>query len=549
MPEKENIKIVFYRCGILPKHSYMYCKLVSAMSKKQLLKKTALISASTLLSRLLGIVRETLTMRYLGATALADAFLTAFKIPNTLRKAFAEGALSAAVVPVLAARVHENGKQSINGLMALLFIVFESIVFVLCIIGIIWAEDVIHLIAPGFCAETTIVTAQLLRIVMPFIAFVSMSALFAGALQSNNRFLVPALAPVFLNSVIIATLLLCLGFKMPVSTLCWGILLGGVLQCILHLYAYIHAGFGFAFFTWADIKTVRTIVVRFLLCLPSISLMELSSFIDTSFASCLKPGSISLLYLANRFMGIPLGVFAVAFATVMLPHMSRVVKFSPKRLSFYLLEGAKLVFWVCLPATVMMSFFAQPLFATLFLSSGKFTLAQVHEAAAILQAFLLGLFFFSFNKVILNAYYALQVTWVPAVIASATALINVLLDWFFIDSLQAVGLALATAMSAAIQTTLLLIVLWYGYNRTVYIRPMISFMGRYSIQVLFFFIPFWILYTLIEYVIRLSIGGFPQVFLLDGLGYWLWVGPLGCLYMGALWATRHLINQKIYFLQ
>jgi putative peptidoglycan lipid II flippase len=248
-------------------------------------------------------------------------------------------------------------------------------------------------------------------------------------------------------------------------------------------------------------------------------------------------------------MGIPLGVFAVAFATVMLPHMSRIVTFSPKRLSFYILEGAKLVFWVCLPITLMMSFFAQPLFATLFLSSGKFSLSQVTEAAAILRAFLLGLFFFSFNKVILNAYYALQVTWVPALIASITALINVLLDWLLIDYFHAVGLAFATTLSAAIQTILLLIVLWYGYKRKVYMQAMLSFMGMYCVQVLVFFIPFWIVYSCIEYVIQMYMSGFFQWFLLEGLGYWLWIGPLGCLYMGALWVTRNLIHQKIYFLQ
>jgi putative peptidoglycan lipid II flippase len=519
------------------------------MSKKQLLQKTALISASTMLSRILGIIRETLTIQFLGATALADAFLTAFKIPNTLRKAFAEGALSAAAIPVLAAKLHDHDKKSINGLMTLLFIVFESIVFLLCIIGIIWSESVIRIIAPGFCTQTATVAAQLLRIVMPFIATVSMSALFAGALQSDNRFLIPALAPVFLNGIIISTLIICLGFKMPVSFLCWGILCGGILQCGLHLYAYLRAGFGFASFNWTDIKIVRTVVVRFLLCLPSISLMELSSFIDTSFASCLKPGSISLLYLANRFIGIPLGVFAVAFATVMLPHMSRVVTFSPKRLSFYLLEGAKLVFWVCLPAMLMMSFFAKPLFATLFLSSNKFSLAQVEEAATILRAFILGLFFFSFNKVILNAYYALQITWVPALIASITALLNIVLDWLFIDHFHAIGLAFATTLSAMIQTIILLMVLWYGYKRTVYLHSLLTFMASYCIQVLVFFIPFLGTYYYTEHFIHMHMSTTAQTFLLQSLGYWLWVAPLGLLYMISLWFTRHLINKKIYFLQ
>jgi putative peptidoglycan lipid II flippase len=519
------------------------------MVKKQLLKKTAVISASTMLSRFFGIIRETLTIRYLGATALADAFLTAYKIPNTLRKAFAEGALSAAVVPVLTSRVHEHGKASINGLMMLFFIIFELCVLALCIVGVVWAKTIIQLIAPGFMPETVEISAQMLRIVMPFILSVSMSALFAGALQSDNRFLIPALAPVFLNIVIISTLLICLGFKLPVTVLCWGILVGGILQCIIHLIAYLQAGFGFAHFTHADLKTVRTVMVRFLLCLPSISLMELSSFIDTSFASVLKPGSIALIYLANRVVGIPLGVFAVAFATVLLPHMSRVVQVAPKRLSFYLLESAKLIFWICLPATLLLCFFAQPLFATVFLVGGKFNLAQVSEAATILCAFGVGLFFFSFNKVILNSYYALHITWVPAVIAACTAATNVLLNWLFIGPLQATGLALATSLSAVLQTILLLVVLQYGYKKTVYLRSFATFCMTYSMQAAFFFIPFWILYQGMEYSITHYTAGALQWFLLQSLGYWLWTGPLSCIYLGLLWYYRSWMNQRLYFLQ
>lgn len=502
-----------------------------------------------MLSRLFGIVREALTMRYLGATALADAFLTAFKIPNTLRKAFAEGALSAAVVPVLTSRVHEQGKSSINGLMILFFLVFELCVFVLCIVGMVWSHEIIALIAPGFSPETVATSAQMLRIVMPFIITVSLSALFAAALQSDNRFLVPSLGPVFINIVIILTLLLCLGFNLPVSVLCWGILIGGLSQCIVHLMAFYHAGFRFASFTTNDLVTVRTVLVRFVLCLPSISLMELSSFIDTSFASNLKSGSIALLYLANRVVGIPLGVFAVAFATVLLPHMSRVARFSPKRLSFYLLEGAKLVLWISLPVAVLLSFFAPALFETVFLTGNKFSMTQVHEAAAILRAFLAGLFFFSFNKVILNTYYALHITWVPAVIASCTALTNVLLNWLFIDAFQATGLAFATSLSAMIQSLLLLLVLHLFYKRKLYGRAFGDFLWKYSVQVFLFFIPFWVLYNIGEYILTRYTSGTIAWFLLHSLGYWMWTGPLGCLYLGALWYYRSWMHQKLYFLQ
>lgn len=502
-----------------------------------------------MLSRLLGIIRETLTIRYLGATALSDAFFTAFKIPNTLRKAFAEGALSAAVVPVLTARVHNEGKRSVSGLMSLFFIIFELCVFLLCILAMIAAQPLIAFIAPGFAPETVDTAAQMLRILMPFIISVSMSALFAGALQATNRFLVPAIGPVILNVVIIGALLYCLGFNAPVSVLCWGILIGGFVQCLIHYLAYLHAGFSFSAFGPAELSVARTVLVRFFLCLPSIALMELSSFIDTSFASLLKPGSVSLLYLANRFIGIPLGVFAVAFATVLLPHLSRVALVAPKRLSFYLLEGAKLVFWVALPAAVMISFFAKPLFATLFLPSGKFTADQVAEAASILRVFAIGLFFFSYNKIILNAYYAMHITGIPALIAGCTALCNVLLDWLIIDYLHATGLALATTLSFMVQTIFLLLVLHYRYQRPIYVKQLMRFTVIYGMQVCVFFIPFWILYAGIEYVIMSYASTALQTLLLQTIAYWVWVAPLTLGYAGSLWYCRSWMNQKIYFLQ
>jgi putative peptidoglycan lipid II flippase len=517
-------------------------------TQKTIVQKTALVSISTMASRLLGIVRETLLIRYLGATMVADAFLTAFKIPNTLRKAFAEGALSAAFVPALTSYMHINDKRAIGGLVAMTLLVFEFLVLLLCLGGIIYAKPIITCIAPGFDPEKIIIASTCLRIVMPFILFISMSALFAGVLQANGRFMIPALGPVLWNCFVIGTLIACIWFSFPVTILCWGILMGGIAQFILHVYAYIQAGFGLGSITKQNVHTVSLIIVRFLLCLPSISLMEFSSFIDTSFASYLKTGSISLLYLANRFVGIPLGVFAVAFATVLLPHFSRVMHRTPQRISFYILESAKCVFWVSLPSIVLMWFFAKPIFTTLFLYGNKFTIMQATEAATILRALLLGLFFFSFNKIILNVYYAMHVTWVPALIAACTALLNIVLNWVFIGHFQAAGLALATTCSSAVQTTVLLYILHHLYKRPIYTTPFLQFIVCYGIHVILFFIPFWLIYMATFHAITSTCTETICWFFIHSIGYWVWVGPLCCLYAGALWYTRRFFYDRIYFL-
>lgn len=517
--------------------------------KKAIVGKTFQVGFCTMASRVLGILRETLTMRFLGPNALAGAFLTAYKIPNGLRKVFAEGAMSAAFVPTLAATIHDKGKSAANGLMTIAFLVFEGIVLLLCILGVLFAPSIIECIVPGFTPETMCISAQCLQVVMPFIFFISSSALFAGALQSVGHFLVPAFSPVLLNIFFIITLIGCMLFNWPVHYLCWGILLGGVIQFILHIIAYIWLSFGFGVITNEDIKQLKGVLIRFLLCLPSVSVMEISLFVDTSFASYLKESAIPLIYLANRFIGIPLGVFAVAFATVLLPHFSRVARYAPKRLSFYILEGTKLVFWVSLPIIILMWFFSEKIFETLFLSGSKFTMEHVVEGAKILRALLIGLFFFSLNKVILSVYYALQLAWVPALIASISALVNVLLDWLFIDYLQEVGLAFATTCAAIMHTLLFLIVLHTTYKQHIYIGAMMRFFLLYVLQVSLLWIPFWMIYRIIEHGIKTYIPISCAGFMLHHIGFWFWAGPLSLLFLSTLWLSRHWFYGRVYFLE
>ena len=167
------------------------------LTRKSIMKKTAQVASSTLISRFLGVLREILTVRYMGASALSDAYITAFKVPNTLRRLFAEGALSAAFVPTVVQKIKAGGKQSVASMMTLGFLVFESMVLLICLLTILYADSFIALIAPGFSPEQIENSGLFLRILMPFLFFVSSSALLTGPLQAVGHFFIPAFGPVF----------------------------------------------------------------------------------------------------------------------------------------------------------------------------------------------------------------------------------------------------------------------------------------------------------------------------------------------------------------
>lgn len=515
-------------------------------TQKTILKKTVLVGSSTLLSRFLGIIREVLMVKYLGASGLSDAFLTAYKIPNSLRKIFAEGALSAAFIPTVVATIKRGDKDAVARLMSLVFLVFEGIVLILCALIMNNAHNIIQFIAPGFSEQQIIASIPMLHILMPFIFFISSSALLGGALHAVGHFFIPAIAPVIINIVFIIGICVSLFFNLPVTTLCWFILLSGLIHFIVHLIMYTKFHFYFGAITRKDFPLFAHIFGKFLLCLPSVSLMEVALFIDTSFASLLAPGSISLLFYANRFIGIPLGVFAIAFSTILLPHFARVNSYSPKRLHFYLLESAKFIFWVTIPIALLMGFFSHEIFLTIFLSK-KFTLTQAHEAGAILTVFTSGLFFFSLNKILLNIFYSIHATWVPALISLLATGINIILNMLFIAQFQTTGLAAATTISGAFQSVLFLIILHKKYRFRLYLGQFLQFTLYYIVQLTLFGTFFiFLYYGIIKFIDHMPL--YYTLFFTQTIGLWLWVGPLATVFLFFIWYTRTLFKIKLYFL-
>ena len=516
------------------------------MNKKSIIKKTIGVGSSTLASRVLGIIREVMQVQYLGVNAMSDAFTTAFRIPNSFRKVFVEGALSASLVPPFVNAIRNDKRKMVDSLILLALIIFEG--FVLCLCGLfMWkAEWIITLMCPGFSPEQVARTVPMLRILMPFIFFISSSAVFGSALQSVNHFFIPAITPAFMNMVYIASLALCIAQDLPITYFCYFIIVAGIVQLIAHVIAYLKLDFSFARITRETWTHFKPIGLNVFFCIIAVGMTsEISLIIDTIFASYLPSGSISLMNYAIRFIGIPLGLFASALSTITLPYFSRLSSYAPKRLSLFMVEASKLVFWVTIPMMLIMGFLGEKIFHTIFLSS-KFTLSQVLEARMILIAFLVGLFSLSLNKILLNLYYSRHVMWLPAVISVFGAGINVLFNMLLISKYQAMGLALGTSLAACIQTVLHLLFLriWFGY--TFYAGNFFKFVGRYCLQLALVLPVALLVYVGMTHAIT-ALPTSAAHFFLYKLGFWFWVGPLCLAVAGIIYATRKQFGVKLYF--
>ncbi len=516
--------------------------MTQVLTKNNIRKKTIETGSLTLLSRAFGLVRELILARYLG---VADTFWAAYRIPNFFRKIFAEGALSAAFVPSVVHTMRTGGKHEVNALMTLVCIVFEGLLLLFCSIILLFSKPLLALLTPGFTPEQIVQTVPMLVVLTPFVFFISGCALFAGALQAVNHFFIPAVAPILFNAVLIVGLMVSMACNFPTISFCYLVVIGGFVQFLAHVMIYLHLRLGFTGPTRKSLDVGGQILLKFVTCIPGMAMAEVSLFIDTAFASYI-PGAISGLQYANRFMGIPLGAFATAFSTILLPHFSRISSYAPRRLSFYLLESTKLIFWVTVPVTLGMMFFAHQIFYTLFVSE-KFSMAQAVMTGNILIASVAGLFFFSLNKILLNIYYASHNTFVPAIISVISMGVNIILNFVLIRCMQAPGLALGTTIAAAVQTALSLFFLYYKLNFSFYGKAFLEFLYRYTIQLAAVGGGMMLAYAGLYYAFG-TLAPSLSYFLLHSMGFWLWVGPLCAGAFLLLLYTRKLFKVKLYFL-
>ncbi|NQZ53740.1 MAG: murein biosynthesis integral membrane protein MurJ [Piscirickettsiaceae bacterium] len=450
------------------------------MSEK-LFKSTAIVSSMTFISRIMGFIRDIVIARMFGAGLGADVFFVAFKIPNFLRRLFAEGAFSQAFIPVLA-EYRQRGDRDLKDFIASTSGTLAGILFVITAIGVIAAPLLIMVFAPGFITDPHKIglAGDLLKITFPYLFFISLTALAGSILNSLGKFAVPAFTPVFLNiSLIASALWLSPHLEEPVTALAWGVFIGGVVQLLFQIPFLIKIGqLPKPRWAWQD-SGVQKVIKLMIPAMFGVSVAQINLLLDTLLASFLVTGSISWLYYSDRLVEFPLGVFGIALSTVILPSLSKKHASASKAEFSHIIDWAlRWVFIIGTPAAIGLIWLAEPLLLSLF-QYGEFSPEDAYKASLSLMAYGLGLLPFILIKVLAPGYFARQDTKTPVKIGIIALVTNMVLNIILMIQYAHVGLALATAISAMLNAGLL-----YAGLRKIGVYQPDAGWGKFAIQLL-----------------------------------------------------------------
>jgi putative peptidoglycan lipid II flippase len=431
----------------------------------KLMLKTSVVSGMTFLSRILGLVRDIVFARFFGASLVMDAFLVANRIPNMLRRFFAEGAFSQGFVPVMARyrekHSHEDAREFVDAVSG----TFGIILFLVTLAGVVVAPLLVAVVAPGFIGEDGRfdLATLMLRFTFPYLFFVSLTAFAGGILNTYGRFAVPAFTPVLLNIVLIAAAIWWSPLlEEPGMALAYAVFIAGVLQLLFQV-PFLMRIRAMPRPKWAiHHEGVRRAGRLMLPAIFGSSVAQLNVLVGGIIASLLGVGKISLLYYSDRLMEFPLGLFGIALATVTLPYLSRqYANESHDEFSATLDWSMKLVLLIAVPAAVGLIVLAEPLVATIFYG-GVFSDNDVEMTALALQAFAVGLVGFSYVKILAPAYFAREDTRTPVRIGLLALAVNFVLSvslaWYLTSIGYAgthAGLALAISIAALLNAALL----------------------------------------------------------------------------------------------
>lgn len=450
---------------------------------KSLIRSTSTVSMMTMISRIMGFIRDMVVAQVFGVNAASDAFFVVFKIPNFLRRLFAEGAFAQAFVPVLSEYMEQKSREQVREFIAAMSGTLGLALLIVCVIAVVFAPAMVWIFAPGFGHGDSIrfdLACQMLRITFPYLLFISLTA-FAGAVQNTQgRFAIPAFTPVILNiCMIAAAFLLAPLFHVPIKGLAWGVFFAGIAQYLFQL-PFL---WRLQLLTWPKLALkdpgVRRVLKLMVPALFGVSVGQISLLLDTVFASFLKVGSVTWLYYSDRLTSLPLGVFGVAIATVILPNLSR------KNANNAVEDSSKTIDWalrsvLILGVPALVGFFALggPLLSTLLLH-GHFHAFDVQMTLRSLLAFALGIPSFMLVKVLAAGFYAHQNIRRPVRIAVIAVSCNILLNACLVWSMGHAGLALSTSIASIINASLLYI----GLRRFGYYHPLAGW-RKFFIQLL-----------------------------------------------------------------
>jgi len=438
----------------------------SVRKTPSLLRSSSLVSVMTLLSRILGLVRDMVIANFFGASAGADAFFLAFRIPNFFRRLFGEGAFSQAFVPVLSEYQTKRSKTEVKELVSHISGSLGLNLIVLTVIGVAAAPLIMGVFAAGYVytgeTQKLALATEMLRITFPYVFLICMTAFSGAVLNSFNRFAIPAFTPVLLNaSLILCAIYLTPYMETPIVALAWGVLIAGVAQL----------SFQIPFLARLDLlvkpkvnfkdEGVRKVMTLMLPALLGVSVGQINLLLDTVLASFLETGSLSWLYYSDRLLELPLALFGITIATVILPNLSRQHNNDPKAFSATLDWAVKMVCLIGIPASLALIVLSESLITTLFYR-GEMTARDVSMASFSLSAYGFGLLGHMLVKVLAPGYFAQQNIKTPMKIGIIALVVNMVLNLIFVWHLKHVGLALATSLSAFLNAGLL----WYGLRKS-----------------------------------------------------------------------------------
>lgn len=436
----------------------------------------------TMISRVFGFIRDMVTATIFGASAQFDAFSIAFRIPNLMRRLFAEGSFSQAFVPILSEYQKKNSEDELKKFIDAMSGTLAVSLLIVTVFGIVFAPLIIHLFAPGFetSGDRFDLAVTMLRINFPYLMFISLTAFSGAILNTYSRFWVAAFTPVMLNLAMIgAALWLSPHFIQPIIGLAWGVMIAGVLQ-LLFQWPFLR-NLGIIPRPKINFKDpgVRRVLKLMVPALFGVSIGQINLIVDSIFASLLVVGSVSWLYYSDRLMEFPLGVFGVAISTVILPHLSRHhASQSDESFSLTLDWALRAVLLIGVPAGVVLAVISGPMISTLF-QYGHFDAHSVIMTQHSLTAFAIGIAPFMLVKILAAGFYAKQDMRTPVRVAVIAMVTNIALNILLIWPLAHAGIALATSLAALVNTLFLFYLLrqrkyyipregWQGYGLRIF---------------------------------------------------------------------------------
>ncbi len=496
----------------------------------------------TMVSRVLGLIRDVVFARVIGADGLADAFFVAFKIPNFLRRLFAEGAFAQAFVPVLGEYREAGSRAAVKALIDRVAGALGSVLLLITGLVVVGAPLVAALFAPGFVGDPVKfdAAAAMIRITFPYLLLISLTGLSAGILNSYDRFAVPAFTPVWLNLCLIgAALWGAAWFSEPAYALSWGVFVAGCVQLLFQL-PFLHQ-IGLMprpVIDWRD-EGVRKILRLMAPAIFGVSVSQVNLLLDTVIASFLPTGSVSWLYYSDRLSELPLGVFGVAIGTVILPSLSRQhAAADPDTFAVTLDWAVRMVLLIAVPATIALMLLAEPILITLFYDGSEILVRDIAMSALSLRAYAAGLIAFMLIKVLAPGYFARQDTRTPVRIGVIAMTANMVLNIALVVPLHHywrighVGLATATALAAFLNGYLL----YRGLRRQGVYRAAggwLRFAGQMGAANI-----------VMAAVVVLGLRGVDDWFAIGWAYRVLWLGGICCAGLGAYAATLFLAGLR-----